>query len=238
VTIGTSEIRAFLEALGGKLAEHQDVLDSLDAGAGDGDHGATMVMGFRRVQRIVGQDDGTPSQLLKAAGRAFAGVGGSIGPLWGMGLLRAAQVTEGQSRLDGRAVARALLAAAQAAADIGRARPGDRTVLDAAVPAAEAFSASVDGGSDASAAALAGWRAALEGAAATAVMTAARGRASRNPALAAGRVDPGCASVALAWTVAVRPGDERPWLDMVKNPNDMPAEGPTLAPGRPSPPPG
>jgi phosphoenolpyruvate---glycerone phosphotransferase subunit DhaL len=214
--ISTLDMRAFLKALGGKLAEHQDLLDFLDAGAGDGDHGATMVMGFRRVLRIADQDYDTPAQLIKAAGRAFAGVGGSIGPLWGMGMLRAAQTAEGRPRLDGRDVARALLAAAQAAAETGRSQPGDRTLLDAAVPAAQAFAASIDGGSDTAEAARAGWRAALEGARATAVMTAARGRASRNPSLAAGRVDPGCASVALAWTVAACPEDEQSWLDLLR----------------------
>lgn len=227
MTVSTSDVRAWLGALAEKLAERQDLLDALDAGAGDGDHGATMVIGFRRVQSVAGQDYDTPAQLLKAAGRAFAGVGGSIGPLWGMGLLRASQVIDGQAHLDGHATVRALVAAAQAAAEIGGASPGDRTLLDAAIPAADAFAAAIARGSDSRTAAEAGWGAALEGTAATAAMKAARGRASRNPALAEGTVDAGCASIALAWTVAVCPQGEQLWVDTVSGRTDQgPCRGP------------
>jgi phosphoenolpyruvate---glycerone phosphotransferase subunit DhaL len=213
--IGPGEICHWFIALGQSLTKYQDLLDDLDSGAGDGDHGATMVMGFRRVTRAMQQDIPTPAQGLKIAGRAFAGVGGSIGPLWGLGLLRAAQALPNEPFIDGADISAALLAAAAAAAEIGSARVGDRTLLDAMHPAVERFAESFSKTGDARTAALSGWEAALRGAAATATMTATRGRAARNPALAVGRVDPGAASVALAWTAAVRPDALAVWRSAI-----------------------
>jgi dihydroxyacetone kinase-like protein len=213
--IDAGDVRRWIEALLNILTAEQDVLDSLDAGAGDGDHGATMILGLRRVMTGLYPADTTPSQVLKTMGRRFAGVGGSIGPLWGLAFLRASQALPDTPAVTGRQIAEALLSAASAIAEMGSATVGDRTLLDAAYPAAEAFAATLEQTGDPARAATAGCQAALAGAAASAHMTAARGRAARNPALAAGRVDPGAASLALAWTVAVHPGDLSAWHQVV-----------------------
>ncbi|GCD96122.1 DAK2 domain-containing protein [Embleya hyalina] len=213
----TRDIENWLRALARALGEEQHLLDELDAGAGDGDHGATMVIGFRRVVAELDRTsfaDRLPEELLRAAARAFAGVGGSIGPLWAAALLRAARTLDGRA-LDGAALAQALRAAAEGMAHIGSARRDDRTLLDAMYPAADAFAASWNSHGDLARAAAAGLRGALDGAAATRTMIARRGRASRNAALAGGRVDAGAASVALAWTTAVLGTDREPWRHTV-----------------------
>ena len=204
--IGVGEIHEWLDRLGGMLAPAQDVLDELDSGAGDGDHGASMVMGFRRVLAGSYPDGSSPAQVLRTVSRLFAGVGGSIGPLWGMALLRAAHAVDGAAVLTGELIATALAAAAAGAAEVGSASVGDRTLLDALVPSADAYALTLAETGDATAAARAAMAAALAGARSTADLRAARGRAARNPALASGQVDAGAASVALAWIAVVDPG--------------------------------
>ncbi|MYW01409.1 DAK2 domain-containing protein, partial [Streptomyces sp. SID3343] len=79
----TRDIENWLRALARALGEEQNLLDELDAGAGDGDHGATMVIGFRRVIAELDRTsfaDRPPAELLRTVARAFSGVGGSIGP--------------------------------------------------------------------------------------------------------------------------------------------------------------
>jgi dihydroxyacetone kinase-like protein len=213
--IGAIEIRDWLDRLGGMLAAAQDVLDELDSGAGDGDHGASMVMGFRRVLAGSYPGDSSPAEVLRTASGLFAGVGGSIGPLWGMALLRAAQAVDGAPVLTGELIAAALAAAAAGAAEVGSASVGDRTLLDALVPSAEMYGLRLAEACDSTAAARAASAAALDGARSTADLKAARGRAARNPALAAGRVDAGAASVALAWIAAVDPGGGERWREAV-----------------------
>jgi phosphoenolpyruvate---glycerone phosphotransferase subunit DhaL len=213
--IDVAAVRAWLIRLADAVALEQDVLDELDGGAGDGDHGATLVLGTRRIVAIVDAEYSSVADLLKAASRAFAGVGGSIGPLWGMALLQAAKSLQGDGEITVTAIGDALVHATEAMAEIGSAQRGDRTLLDAFAAAADAFASCAARGESLEAAAQAGLDAALRGAANTAEMTARRGRAARNPRLAARRVDPGAASIALAWVQAVAPERESDWRDAV-----------------------
>ena len=212
-------VSSWLRSLATALAEFQNVLDELDAGAGDGDHGATMVMGFRLVIKQLDElpDTAEPADVLRATANAFAQVGGSIGPLWGSALLRAARCCTGPS-LDIDMLASALAAAATGMTNIGSAHPGDRTLLDAFVPSAQAFAHAAQNGANLHAAAQQGYEAALAGATSTATMPARRGRAARNPELAAGKVDAGAASIALAWTIAVAPAQMDRWRATVQPP--------------------
>jgi dihydroxyacetone kinase-like protein len=170
----------------------QAELDRLDAVAGDGDHGVTMVLGWRAVVAALReQPPSSPGGALRAAAEAFAGVGGSAGPLWGTALLRAGRALGDASTADGRALADAATAAAHGIADRGRCAPGDRTVLDAMAPAAAALS----GGLDLHAAAVA----AADGAAATSTLEPRRGRAARAPERARGHIDAGAQACAVFW---------------------------------------
>src|SRR4029077_15294268 len=88
-------------------------LDRLDAVAGDGDHGATMVMGLRAVTAALPGDEEAGPELLRIAAIRFSSVGGSTGPLWGTALLRAAQSLGAAGSTDLPAIAAAVAAAAQ-----------------------------------------------------------------------------------------------------------------------------
>ena len=137
----------------------------------------------------------TPATLLEAASHALRrAIGGSSGPFYAVGLLRAAR------HLDSPAPEAAVWATAfregvKAVAELGGARAGDRTMLDALLPATEAFETAVTRGSSSSAA----WREALAAAEAgrdaTAQMRPRLGRASYLGDRAVGQVDAGAAAV-------------------------------------------
>jgi dihydroxyacetone kinase-like protein len=180
-------------------------LDQLDAVAGDGDHGGTVVMGLRAVVASL-PDDPTvpPAGLLRLAAERFASVGGSAGPLWGTALLRAAQSLESASCNDLAAVAGAAEAAADGIATRGRCEEGDKTLLDGLAPGAGALRAAADAGLQPGNAATRALAAAAAGLAATRDLTPKRGRARRFGDRSLGHEDPGAASALLAWEVGAR----------------------------------
>ena len=136
----------FRELLSAVEAE-QARLDQLDAIAGDGDHGATVVMGLRAVVASLPAEPEVPAAaLLRLAAERFASVGGSTGPLWGTALLRAAQSLESSQASDLPAMAGAAEAAAAGIAMRGRCEEGDKTLLDVMAPAARALRAAADAG--------------------------------------------------------------------------------------------
>jgi len=176
---------------------HVQELGALDAAAGDGDHGTTMARGLRAANRALADLEGDPSPgtVLVAAGTAFAdAAGGASGALFGLLLMTAGQKL-GAGPFDTAAVHRAVEAAAAAVGKMGKAKVGDKTMLDALVPFVAAL-----GQAAADDVALArAWAAALpaaqQGAASTAGMIAAKGRASRLGERSRDGQDPGAVSV-------------------------------------------
>jgi dihydroxyacetone kinase-like protein len=164
----------------------QAELDALDAVAGDGDHGVTMVLGWRAAVGALAHPPESSGEALRAAAAGFATVGGSAGPLWGTALLRAGRIIG-----DGGSLAAAAQAAVDGMCERGRCSEGDRTVVDAMAPAARALAA----GGDLHAAAAA----AEVGAAATAQLEPRRGRAARAPERVRGHVDVGARAAAIFW---------------------------------------
>jgi dihydroxyacetone kinase-like protein len=171
----------------------QAELDRLDALAGDGDHGVTMVLGWRSVTAaLASRPASSPGAVLRIAAEAFAEVGGTAGPLWGTALLRAARALGDAEQVDAAAIASAARAAADGMRERGRCADGDRTVVDAMAPAAAALAR----GGDLRAAAAA----AAEGATATAELTPRRGRAARAPERVRGHPDAGARAAAVFWS--------------------------------------
>lgn len=202
--IRTPTIIAFFNAYCAELEASQAMLDRLDAVAGDGDHGATMVMGMREVVAALSGSEQIPGDALRVAAEAFGSVGGSIGPLLGTALIRAARAVGGEVAITDDALPRVLQAATDGIRDRGRSQVGDKTLLDVMQPATTALTEQLVAGSTARAAleqAVATARTAL---AQTAEIPARRGRARRLAERALGSVDPGAASAALAWETAGR----------------------------------
>jgi dihydroxyacetone kinase-like protein len=193
-------VAALLISIGVEIERAQATLDRLDAVAADGDHGATMVLGWRAVARSAEPiGDRSASQLLKDAGAAFAEVGGSIGPLWGTALLRAGRALDGIDAIDLSAAARAIQAGVDGMAERGRAREGDKTLLDVMIPAARELSAQAEAESATEPALRRALDAAADGLRRTADLPAARGRAKRLSERSRGHQDAGAASGFLIW---------------------------------------
>lgn len=181
-------VRSLLDAVCHALVGHQADLDALDARVGDGDTGSTFAGAARRVREELDALPlaDTPALLGSLSRLLSSAMGGSSGVL-GSILLAAA----GTAAANGSTVADALHEGVLAVQHHGGAAPGDRTMLDALVPAVQTLR---EGGSLRDAA-----EAAEQGAAATADMTSTTvGRSAYVPtAHLAGNQDPGAAAVAI-----------------------------------------
>jgi phosphoenolpyruvate---glycerone phosphotransferase subunit DhaL len=202
--VSGADVRAVFADVARAIEEHQAELDRLDAVAGDGDHGATMVMGLRAVTQALPDSDEPPAELLRIAAARFASVGGSTGPLWGTALLRAAQSVGAAETADLAAVAAAAEAAAQGIADRGRCAEGDKTLLDVMAPAARALSAAAANGADPATAAAQACDAARAGLEATRALEPRHGRARLASERSRGHEDAGAASALLVWETAAQ----------------------------------
>jgi dihydroxyacetone kinase-like protein len=183
-----------------QINAHSDYLTQLDAAIGDGDHGTNMRRGFDAVGKaLAGQGDGTPpGRLLIVAGKTLvATVGGASGPLWGSALRRAGRALGDADTFDGKQLAVALDAAIEGVVELGAASPGDKTMVDALVPAARAMHDALDSGRSLEAAVQAADEAARAGAEATVPMQARKGRASYLGERSIGHQDPGATSAAI-----------------------------------------
>ena len=200
--VSGADVRAVFEDVARAIEEHQADLDRLDAVAGDGDHGATMVMGLRAVMAALPDGEQPVVDLLRIAAVRFASVGGSTGPLWGTALLRAAQSLGGAETPDLAAMAAAAEAAAQGIADRGKCAEGDKTLLDVMAPAARALSAASASGADPATAAARACAAARAGLEATRALEPRHGRARLASDRSRGHEDAGAASALLVWETA------------------------------------
>ena len=179
-------------------------LTELDAAAGDGDLGASMMRAAAALRALPEAAWSSPPGvvLTRMADALRRAIGGSSGPFYATALLRAAQtLPETPAASDWSA---ALTAGVEAVAELGGAKPGDRTLIDALRPAAAVFAAGLAAGRSAASAWGEAVAAAQEGAAATARMHPRLGRASYLGARAIGTVDAGAAAVA-TWMQAVWP---------------------------------
>lgn len=191
------DVARWVRAFQAEIAEHRDRLTELDAAIGDADHGANMDRGMRAV---VAKLDGTTAggdigDLLKTVGMTLVStVGGASGPLYGTLFLRMATAASGRPELDTEGWAAAWEAAVAGVQARGKAVAGDKTMVDALLPAAAAFSAAAARGASAAEAWHGAAVAARAGVRATVPMVARKGRASYLGERSAGHQDPGATS--------------------------------------------
>ncbi|TYB48466.1 dihydroxyacetone kinase subunit DhaL [Actinomadura chibensis] len=180
------------------VAADADRLSRLDADIGDGDHGHNLDRGFRAAVGALPGDDAPPGKVLIAAGRAIVSkTGGASGPLYGTALRRAGKALGDAADVDAAALGTALRAALDGVQELGKAERGDKTMVDALAPAADAYDAALADGSDLAGCVRAAADAAAKGAEETVPMQARKGRASYLGARSVGHLDPGAASTAL-----------------------------------------
>jgi phosphoenolpyruvate---glycerone phosphotransferase subunit DhaL len=202
LSITSKEVRDWIRAYASEIAEHRAELVRLDTAIGDGDHGTNMDRGMRKaVEKLdgtVGEDIGA---LLKAVGMALvSSVGGAAGPLYGTLFLQMGMASAGRAELDLAGWTAALEAGVKGVQMRGKAEPGDKTMVDALVPALEALRAAE--GSGLADALRRSADAAEEGMRATTPLEARRGRASYLGPRSVGHQDPGATSTQLLLEVA------------------------------------
>lgn len=191
-----SEAEAWIRAIAVSVDEHADELTQLDSAIGDADHGTNMRRGFTAVvETLDGLEPTTIGEVFSATGRTLISkVGGTSGPLFGSAFRAIGGALPGPTA-DGPELLAALTAGLAAITRLGKAAPGDKTIVDAYGPAVAAFERELPGGIPAAAAAAAD--AAEEGMRATIPLQARKGRASYLGERSVGHQDPGATSTAL-----------------------------------------
>jgi dihydroxyacetone kinase phosphoprotein-dependent L subunit len=191
--------RLWITSTAGVIETNRDHLTQLDAAIGDADHGINLSRGFTAVLAALdAKQPATPGAVLIVTGSTLISkVGGASGPLYGMAFRRAGQALGTADEVDLPALGQALDAALAGVQQLGAAREGDKTLVDALAPATRALAKAIAEGATQGDALAAATAAAEEGAAATVSMEARKGRASYLGPRSVGHEDPGAASTVL-----------------------------------------
>ena len=192
--IRAADVTSAIEAACARIIELRDYLTELDAAMGDGDLGINMAKGATALQTYLA-DNAAGDDL----GKYIAGIGmafnraapSTMGTLLATALMRAGKEVRGLAELDGPALARMLDAAGQGMMERGKAQPGDKTILDALLPATKAFADAVDAGQSLAEASEAMLAAARAGRDAAIPLQSKRGRAGWVGERTIGKPDPG-----------------------------------------------
>lgn len=205
MTIHRDAVIGWLKAGAEALAGQKEYLTRLDSDIGDGDHGTNMDRGFQAIAaKLPDLADKDIGALFKAVGMTLVStVGGASGPLYGTLFLQMGGAASGKLELSASDWAAVLKAGVEGVAMRGKAVAGDKTMLDALLPAVSALEASAGSGADLAACLASSAAAAEAGALATVPLVARKGRASYLGERSAGHQDPGATSSALLLKAAL-----------------------------------
>jgi dihydroxyacetone kinase phosphoprotein-dependent L subunit len=129
------------------IVANKAYLSEIDGLIGDGDHGVNMAKGFARAaDRIAGKTVSLDAALAELSDVLMSEIGGSMGPLYGMMFAEMAETIEGHDQIDAVLFGRMLRAGMNGVAGIGSAAVGDKTLMDALVPAVDAYDAALRDG--------------------------------------------------------------------------------------------
>jgi dihydroxyacetone kinase-like protein len=186
----------WIKACANTLAENRAYLIELDSPIGDADHGENMHRGFQAVLKkipdLMDKDLGT---IFKTVGMTLVStVGGAGGPLYGTFFLQAGTKLTGKVEMSLEDWASALEAAVHGVIARGKAAAGDKTMVDALLPALQVLKSAEEQSGDVHQTLLLSAAAAQQGMEATIPMIARKGRASYLGERSAGHQDPGATS--------------------------------------------
>ncbi|MFQ5795743.1 MAG: dihydroxyacetone kinase subunit DhaL [Candidatus Bipolaricaulia bacterium] len=195
--MNADHLKQMFQSVADALSDQREYLGELDAVAGDGDLGVTMSTGFTAVAQEFSdsEEDDIGKVLLAAAQTLNRTSPSTIGTLFATALLRAGKQAMGRTEVTALDWADLIEAARQGIEARGKAKQGDKTVLDALVPAEEAWKRIAASGGSLSECAKAALEAAREGVEATRALTPKIGRASWLKEQSTGQPDPGAAAL-------------------------------------------
>ncbi len=199
MTSSAPTVRFVVRQIAQTAVDNEKEFGDLDAVVGDGDFGFSLARGFEFVlaewDTIDRADSGT--FLSRVAVMITGHIGGTSGPIWGTGFLRAGARLKGLDAVTGQDVVDALRAAVEGIKKRGQAELGDKTLLDALVPAIDALEKSAAAGGTAAESARVFATTAREAADATSSLEAKRGRASYSGERSIGSPDAGAVGLAV-----------------------------------------
>ena len=189
-------ILAWIREIAKVIAENKEYLTQLDSAIGDADHGANMDRGFQKViEKMPEYADKDIGGIFKAVGmQLLSSVGGASGPLYGSLFIQIGTKSAGKHALNLEDWSDALEAGVGSVMARGKAEPGDKTMVDALLPAVRALRDALDNQADLDQALKASAMAARQGMLSTIPLVARKGRASYLGERSAGHQDPGATS--------------------------------------------
>lgn len=196
-----NHLTVIMRAISIRLGEASDLLCQLDGQIGDGDHGTTMALGFEAVVHSFLDEDISNSKLsdllILSADNFLNAVGATTGPLYASAFRRAAAFAEKRSNLEMKDAPLILAAMSDGIAALGKAEPGDKTMMDVWFPVAHYIRTEHQENTLLNQL-VTGIRAiATDGVATTKTMVASKGRAARLGERSLGHADPGASSAAI-----------------------------------------
>ncbi|GAA2177129.1 dihydroxyacetone kinase subunit DhaL [Arthrobacter parietis] len=194
-----ADVEYVVRTLAQTAVDQEKEFGDLDAVVGDGDLGYSLARGFEKV--LADWDnlkrDDVATFLQQVAVAISSRIGGTSGPLWGTAFLRASMTAKSLDTIDGTAALAMLRAATDGIKARGNADLGDKTLLDALVPATDELERQIQSGAGAAEARAAFAKTARECADATSKLEARRGRASYSGERSIGSPDAGAVAVAI-----------------------------------------
>ncbi|RIK37046.1 MAG: dihydroxyacetone kinase subunit L, partial [Chloroflexi bacterium] len=141
--ISLAQFRQWLLVYADRIADAEPLLTQLDAAIGDADHGVNMRRGLQKVRERLGDGglhcEDVGSLLRTVAMTLISSVGGAAGPLYGAFFLRAAQESNGSAGVTLAQLAAMFRSGLEGIQQRGKAQPGDKTMVDALLPAVKAL---------------------------------------------------------------------------------------------------
>ena len=188
-----AEIRGLLAAWKEIMAKNKTMLIDLDSVVGDGDLGLTMSDGFAAASKAADEkDEADVGKLVCFAGKAMStAVPSTMGTLMASGLMQIGKAMKGRTEIDDAGFVDMMEAYQAGVMNLGKAKRGEKTILDSLIPGAEALRKAVEEGKGAKEAAKIAAQAAADGAEATTTMLAVHGRAATRGEASRSLKDPG-----------------------------------------------
>ena len=180
MSITQARVKEIVKKLCAVVIENEVYFCELDSAAGDGDFGMSLAKGFREIQRQIDEIDiSSIHKFLRECSLILQEFcGGASGPIWGSAFNAAGSAAKGKDSLELEDISLMFASAAEAIQRRGGAKIGDKTLLDAFIPASLSLQESAKEGLPIQAAFEIARQKAEEGAEATKMMVASKGRAT------------------------------------------------------------
>ncbi|MES0342056.1 MAG: dihydroxyacetone kinase subunit DhaL [Candidatus Humimicrobiaceae bacterium] len=190
------DIKTIFERIRDIMVENEDYLFELDSKMGDGDLGITMKNGFVKVdEELKSLEETDIGKIFMKAGMVLASaVPSTMGTLMATGLIRAGKEFRGKSQIELSDLAEGFLAFINGIMERGKSKPGEKTIIDSVLPAAESLKNAVNKKGSLSEAFKIAYSEAKKGLESTKNMTSIHGKAFYHTERSKGTVDPGAAA--------------------------------------------